>query len=54
MGGVLHGDINNNTIIIVEMSDGDSKGALVDFDLPYSITTPPQRNRPYYWRPPGV
>ena len=48
------------------MSDGDSKGALVDFDLPYSITAVrklgdpdkaaprPQRNRPYYWRPPGV
>ena len=58
--------VNNNTIIIVEMSDSDSKGALVDFDLPYSITSirkigdpdkvapPPQRNRPYYWRPPGV
>ena len=66
VGGVLHGDINNNTIIIVETSDGDSKGALVDFDLPYSINfvrkignpdkvaPPPQRNRPYYWRPPGV
>ncbi|RPD60457.1 hypothetical protein L226DRAFT_612036 [Lentinus tigrinus ALCF2SS1-7] len=63
VGGVLHGDINNNTIIILQSSDGESNGALVDFDLPYSMPAvrklgdphpPIQRNRPYYWRAPGV
>ncbi|TFK87273.1 hypothetical protein K466DRAFT_663145 [Polyporus arcularius HHB13444] len=66
LGGVLHGDINNNTIIILDSPGGDTRGALVDFDLPYSMPAirkigdpdpvgpPPQRNRPYYWRAPGV
>ncbi|TFK87266.1 hypothetical protein K466DRAFT_586512 [Polyporus arcularius HHB13444] len=47
--GVLHGDINPNTILILDWpaSEGDSdgaaqgkartEGALVDFDVPYSL-----------------
>ncbi|KAI0780257.1 hypothetical protein C8Q74DRAFT_1368001 [Fomes fomentarius] len=39
----LHGDVNNNTIIILDWPEGSdhkgprNHGALVDFDIPYTI-----------------
>ena len=35
--GILHGDINNNTIIILDHPDDSFHGALVDFDYPVSV-----------------
>ena len=32
--GILHGDINPNTIVILETEDGDVEGALIDYDMP--------------------
>ena len=64
--GILHGNINNNTIIMLKRPDGSVEGALVDFDLPLSVAAqrkkynpdpavpPSGRSRDYYWRGPGV
>ena len=64
--GILHGNINNNTIIMLKRPDGSVEGALVDFDLPLSVAAqrkkynpdpavpPSARSRDYYWRGPGV
>ncbi|TBU37764.1 hypothetical protein BD309DRAFT_973314 [Dichomitus squalens] len=32
--GILHGDINPNTIVMLEGEDGKVKGALIDYDMP--------------------
>ncbi|EJF62051.1 hypothetical protein DICSQDRAFT_136159 [Dichomitus squalens LYAD-421 SS1] len=32
--GILHGDINPNTIVMLEGEDGKVRGALIDYDMP--------------------
>ncbi|KAI1785703.1 hypothetical protein LXA43DRAFT_104318 [Ganoderma leucocontextum] len=32
--GIMHGDINPNTIVILETEDGKVEGALIDYDMP--------------------
>ena len=35
--GVLHGDVNMHTIVILDHPDGSTEGALVHFDHPVSV-----------------
>ena len=59
--GYLHGDINNNTIVILKHPDGKTEGALIDYDLPINVASQrkkynpdkptPARQRPHYYRP---
>nr|VWO97014.1 N/A [Ganoderma boninense] len=32
--GILHGDINPNTIVALDTEDGKVEGALIDYDMP--------------------
>ena len=61
-GGTLHGDVNINTVLLIDFPDGTSQGALIDFDMPIvmskdnkgSTVDAAKRVRPYYWRGPGL
>ena len=61
-GETLHGDVNINTVLLIDFPDGTSQGALIDFDMPIVMSKDNQgstvdaakRVRPYYWRGPGL
>ncbi len=35
--GTLHGDVNINTVLLIDFPDGKTQGALVDFDKPITL-----------------
>ncbi|KAI0767860.1 hypothetical protein C8Q74DRAFT_1370544 [Fomes fomentarius] len=35
--GTLHGDVNINTVLLIDFPDGKTQGALVDFDKPITF-----------------
>ncbi|KAM5537538.1 hypothetical protein V8D89_008865 [Ganoderma adspersum] len=61
--GILHGDINPNTIVMLETEDGKVEGALIDYDVPLCraamrklanpdpVVPPPARPRDHYIPP---
>ncbi|PIL26728.1 hypothetical protein GSI_11207 [Ganoderma sinense ZZ0214-1] len=61
--GILHGDINPNTIVMLETEDGHVEGGLIDYDMPLCraamrklanpdpVVPPPAVRPPQFFRP---